>query len=157
MAKQWDAGTHTQAVAKAWEAVSFGNTFSSTPVVVTIYAANAKKTGVKDITTTGFSIYAEATGAVCWIAREVGFEAGVPPTTYKVEGVTKDANGNILGSCTVRLYKTSDDSYEDSTISDAVTGAYSFTGLNSDERYIIAYKAGTPVFGTTDDLTPVEE
>ncbi len=87
-----------------------------------------------------------------------GADGALTIITYKIEGVTRDSAGDPLGSCDVRLYLSSNDAYQESVVSNAVTGAYSFTGLqNNNLRYVIAYKTGTPVFGTTDDLTPVEE
>lgn len=77
MAKESDAGTHDIQSSKTWEGVSFGDTFAAAPKVcamTTTEAAVGKKLGVKDITTTGFSLYCEATGNVSWIAREAGFE-----------------------------------------------------------------------------------
>lgn len=75
------------------------------------------------------------------------------PPAYKVEGVTRDSEGNIEGGCTVWLFKTSDKSYVAETTSHASTGAYSFTDLLSEGPYVIrAHKDGIPnIFGTTDD------
>lgn len=71
--------------------------------------------------------------------------------TYLIAGVTKNSVGIILGSCVVKLYRTSDDVEVQTTTSDASTGAYSFTVLNtSTAYYIVAYKVGSPdVAGTT--------
>lgn len=77
MAKESDAGTHDIQTAKTWEAVAFAGPFATTPNVCATTATEAavgKKIGVKDITTTGFSLYCEATGNVSWVAREAGFE-----------------------------------------------------------------------------------
>lgn len=81
-------------------------------------------------------------------------------TTYHVSGVTKDGGGDVLVSCTVWLFKTSDKSYIDSTTSHASTGAYSFTGLGYQGPYFLrSHKDGSPnVFGRTDDdIMGVEE
>lgn len=92
------------------------------------------------------------------LVGQAGLDGVITFITFKLEGITVDAGGDPLGSCTVRLYLTSSDLYEESVVSNAVTGAYIFTGIeDNNQRYIIAYKVGTPVFGTTDDLTPVEE
>lgn len=75
------------------------------------------------------------------------------PVTYQISGITRDSGGNPLGSCTVWLFRTSDETFIASTISDASTGAYAFTGLpdTSTQYFIRAYKDGSPnVFGTTD-------
>jgi hypothetical protein len=69
-----------------------------------------------------------------------------------ITGVTKDSNGNILGSCVVELYETATDIALYKTTSDAVTGYYSFTCARYSPitHYVVAYKAGSPdVAGTT--------
>jgi hypothetical protein len=73
---------------------------------------------------------------------------------YHIAGVSRDSGGNILGSCTVQLFKASDKSYVTQVTSDASTGAFDFTNLpdNTTEYFIRALKDGTPnVFGITDD------
>lgn len=77
LSKHMDAGLHTIETSKAWEAESFDSTFGSVPIVVagTQESGNVgKKMGVKDVTTTGFSVYCEATGVIGWHAREEGYE-----------------------------------------------------------------------------------
>lgn len=81
---------------------------------------------------------------------------------YKLEGVTKDKNGNVLTSCKCYLLK---DNLDDTltfigyALSDAVTGAYSFMDIgDNDAQYIVvAFKDNTPhVFDVTDHvLQPV--
>lgn len=67
-----------------------------------------------------------------------------------ISGITKDSTGAILGSCTVKVYGTTDDIEVDSAVSDAVTGAYAVGVPTSGNYYIVAYKAGSPdVAGTT--------
>lgn len=70
---------------------------------------------------------------------------------YHITGVTRDANGNPLGGCTVWLFKASDKSFQQETTSD-VNGNYSFTVLDDVTQYFIrSHKDGTPnIFGTTD-------
>lgn len=70
---------------------------------------------------------------------------------HYITGVTKDSAGAVLGSCTVRLFRTSDDALIATTTSDASTGAYSFTvGDTLTQYWIEAYKSGSPdVAGTT--------
>ena len=83
-----------------------------------------------------------------------------PPVTYKVEGVTRNSVGVILGSCIVWLFLSSDKSYIGTVTSNAVTGAYSFTALGVAGPYFLrSHKDGAPnVFGTTDDdIDGVEE
>lgn len=74
-----------------------------------------------------------------------------PPTRLIISGVTKDSTNTILGSCTVKLYRTADDVYLETCVSDAVTGAYSFSTVGlAEQYYVVAYKPGAPdVAGTT--------
>lgn len=76
---------------------------------------------------------------------------GTEETLYHITGVTRDANGNPLGSCTVWLFRTSDKAYIGVTVSNG-NGDYSFNSPdNTTEYFIRAYKDGVPnVFGTTD-------
>lgn len=78
LSKHIDSGKHHQEVSKAWEAESFNSTFPTIPVVIPIGldpANPGKKVGVKDVTTTGFSVYYEIAGQdVGWKAREQGYE-----------------------------------------------------------------------------------
>lgn len=72
-------------------------------------------------------------------------------------GVTRDVNGSVLGSCVVKLYKTSDspnagkDTLLYEVTSDATTGAFIvYTPFYPDTHYMVSYKAGSPdVEGTT--------
>ena len=87
-------------------------------------------------------------------------EGGV---TYKLEGITKDKNEDVLGSCECYLFKDNQDdtlTYEDYVLSNAVTGVYSFTGLTDDDaQYIVvAWKDDSPhVFDVTDHVLQPEE
>lgn len=65
-------------------------------------------------------------------------------------GVTKDENSAVVGGCTVSLFRTLDDVLVDRVISDAVTGAFTFTttGL-AEQYYLVLYKDGTPALGGT--------
>lgn len=94
-------------------------------------------------------------------AAHLTYEAA---TTYKLDGVTYDKNGTILGSCECYLFKDNQDNtltFVDYVLSNASTGAYSFTGLSdNDAQYIVvAWKDNTPhVFDVTDHvLQPVVE
>lgn len=87
-----------------------------------------------------------------------------PQSLYerKLEGVTYDKTGSILGSCECYLFKDNlDDSltYVAYTLSDAGTGAYSFTGIYDDsaQYIVVAWKDDTPhIFDVTDHvLLPV--
>lgn len=70
-----------------------------------------------------------------------------------ISGVTRDSSGAILASCTVWLCDDITGAKVASTTSDAVTGAFTFTGLFTSKTYYIrAFKDGTPnVMGVTDD------
>jgi len=71
-----------------------------------------------------------------------------------IAGVTRDANGAVLGGCTVYLFKTSDKSYIGTTTSDAITGVYILyvADVSSTAYFITALKDGSPnVMGITDD------
>lgn len=64
---------------------------------------------------------------------------------HSISGVTRDPSGSIVVSATVHMYRTSDDQILGSTISDAVTGA--FTVVSQDDTqtvYLAAYKTGAP-------------
>lgn len=75
----------------------------------------------------------------------------LPPQRLIISGITKDSTGAVLGSCSVALYRTSDDCLMERRTSDASTGAYSFSAVGlSETYYVVAYKAGVPdVAGTT--------
>ena len=76
----------------------------------------------------------------------------IPPQSWIIRGTTYDSAGAILGSCTVKVYRTSDDVVLGTTISAADgTFSLSFTGvMTSVSCYIVAYLATNPdVMGTT--------
>lgn len=84
------------------------------------------------------------------------------PLEYKLEGVTYDKTGSVLGSCECYLFRHNLNdtlSYVDYVLSNAGTGAYSFTGIYDDtaQYIVVAWKDDTPhVFDTTDHvLEPV--
>lgn len=82
---------------------------------------------------------------------------------YKLEGITYDKNGDILGSCECFLFKDNQDNtltFIDYVLSNAVTGVYSFTGLlDNDAQYLVyAVKDNSPhIFDTTDHVLQPEE
>lgn len=87
-----------------------------------------------------------------------------PQSLYerKLEGITYDKTGSILGSCECYLFKDNLDNtltYVAYTLSDAGTGAYSFTGIydESAQYIVVAWKDDTPhIFDVTDHvLLPV--
>jgi hypothetical protein len=88
-------------------------------------------------------------------------EAGT--TAYQLSGITYDSTGSVLASCQVSLFKHAGGgvySYIGTTVSDATTGAYSFTGLSDDDAayMIVAHKAGSPnVFDVSDNNLQPED
>ncbi len=82
------------------------------------------------------------------VIRTAGGEA------LTVAGITKDKDGNALGSCTVYLFRDNGNStatFIAATTSNAVTGAYSFTQFAGSTYFVVAFLAGaTPVMDTTD-------
>lgn len=75
----------------------------------------------------------------------------LPAAKLRIVGITKDGTGTVIGSATVKLYRTVDDALMDTCVSDAITGAYSFSAIGlSESYYAVAYKAGVPdLSGTT--------
>lgn len=76
---------------------------------------------------------------------------------YYVSGITKDKNGNILGSCECHLLKDNLDNtltFVGYVLSNATTGAYSFTVWDNDAQYlVVSWKDDTPhVFDVTDHV-----
>lgn len=64
---------------------------------------------------------------------------------YGVVGVTRDEYGSVLGGCTVRLFRTSDNLLVDTTLSDALSGRYlASTPYYPDAHYLVVYKTGVP-------------
>jgi hypothetical protein len=80
---------------------------------------------------------------------------------YSISGITKDSASVALGSCDVYLMRkltTGAIEYVTKSISDSVTGEYSFlANPNISTYFVVARKEGTPnVFDVTDfTLTPV--
>ncbi len=74
----------------------------------------------------------------------------IPPTYFRITGITRDSTGAVLGSCTVNWFNTADGSKIDSTTSDA-NGLYEFrtAGQPPNAYYLVAYKAGSPDVGGT--------
>lgn len=76
---------------------------------------------------------------------------------WLITGVTKDSTGAVLDNCTVTLFKTIDNMPSATTVSDD-NGNYSFSiDGNSQARFAVSYKAGSPdVAGTTvNTLIPI--
>jgi hypothetical protein len=63
---------------------------------------------------------------------------------YGFVGVTRDALGTAVGSCVVKLFRTSDDLLLDSTTSDPSGNFLLNTPYYPDAHYIVAHKTGSP-------------
>jgi hypothetical protein len=75
---------------------------------------------------------------------EIDFGEGAS-SRFGFVGTTRDANGTPVPSCTVKLYRTSDDSLLDNQTSDPVTGVFLLnTPYYPDQHYIVAHKSGSP-------------
>lgn len=72
------------------------------------------------------------------------------PIYFRIYGVTRDSTGAVLAGCTVDLFRTADNAFIDSVVSDA-SGNYEFrTAGPASAYYAVAYLVGSPdVFGTT--------
>ena len=88
---------------------------------------------------------------------------GVPfqaPALAKINttlaGVSRDSTGAPLGLCTVKVFRTADDTKAAQTVSDA-SGNWSMTLNLSGPFYLVEYKSGAPdVAGTSvNTLVPV--
>jgi len=66
-------------------------------------------------------------------------------------GVTRDVNGSPVGSCSVKLYRTSNDILLDAIISDPNGNFLLNTAYYPDAHYIVAHKTGSP---DIDGVTP---
>lgn len=74
----------------------------------------------------------------------------LPTMRLFISGTTKDSSSVALPSCSVKLFRTSDDLLMETVTSDG-SGNYSFSSVGLGETYyVVAYKAGSPdVAGTT--------
>lgn len=74
-----------------------------------------------------------------------------------MSGVSRDAAGATLGSCQVLIFRTEDKTLVAETTSDA-SGNWSVLIMKGGPFFLVEYKAGTPVFGTSaNTLTPVQQ
>jgi hypothetical protein len=60
-----------------------------------------------------------------------------------IAGVTRDSTGAPLGSCTVDLFRTADNVWQNRTVSDG-SGNYSFTVEDGTQWYCRFYLTGSP-------------
>lgn len=71
-------------------------------------------------------------------------QAAGASSRYGFTGYTRDALGTVVASCTVKLFRTSDDLLLDTTTSDP-TGLFLLnTAFYPDYHYIVAHKSGSP-------------
>jgi hypothetical protein len=79
-----------------------------------------------------------------------GVAAALGVGRLSITGVTMDSAGSPLGSCTIHVFLTADDTEVDQFDSAAVTGVYAYYPTVSGPFYLVAYLAGSPdVAGTT--------
>lgn len=73
-----------------------------------------------------------------------------------LSGVSRDAAGVALGACQVLIFRTEDKTLVDETISDA-SGNWSISLMKGGPFFLVEYKTGTPVFGTSvNTLVPLQ-
>lgn len=80
-------------------------------------------------------------------------------TSYEFSGVTRDEGGTAEGSCDVYAIEEGTPPIpQAATVSNATTGAYTFTGLpNANAHFAVAFKDGSPdIMDATDPVTPTE-
>lgn len=86
------------------------------------------------------------------VVCDLGYSQGDDPIfeyDYYISGVTRDNAGNPLANCTVRLYRTANDSVAAVVVSDG-SGNFSIASSPALAHYIVAYLPGSPdVAGTT--------
>lgn len=86
--------------------------------------------------------------AVAWGAYDIAAGAS---SRYGFVGVTRDQWGTEIGSCSVLLFRTSDNALIDSTTSDPSGNFLLNTPYYPDYHYIVAHKTGSP---DVDGVTP---
>lgn len=70
-------------------------------------------------------------------------------TRYGISGVTRDVYNSPLTFCTVKLFRTVDDSLVYTAQSDG-NGQYTVLTPYTDNHYLVTYKVGPPdVFGSS--------
>lgn len=131
-------------------------------------SVDLSESGANTDSSTLVRIWIETDGPTNAWHADIGIDTvsivGTPLVSYKLEGTTYDKDASALGSCLCFLFKDNQDdtlTFVDYVLSNASTGAYSFTGLeDNDAQYlVIAWKDDSPhVFDVTDHvLQPVTE
>jgi hypothetical protein len=78
-----------------------------------------------------------------------GYDRNFAESNSRMVGISYDASGVALAGCTVKLFRTSDDSLVASTVSDG-SGNWRFDSMEGGPFYLVEYKSGAPdVFGTS--------
>jgi hypothetical protein len=86
-------------------------------------------------------VSAEFQSAVQWGQYD---QAAGASSRYGFVGVTRDAYGTPIASCTVKLFRTSDDLLLDTTTSDPSGNYLLNTAYYPDTHYLVAHKSGSP-------------
>lgn len=68
---------------------------------------------------------------------------------YSISGITRDANGNPLGGCTVLVYITGSDRLYTKVVSDAGGNWRAIVGNNADTFYAVSFDATGQISGAT--------
>lgn len=77
------------------------------------------------------------------------FRAPAAAVNDVLSGVSRDSTGAPLAGCTVNLFRTVDNSFVDSTVSDG-SGAWSIPTMARGPFFLVEYLAGSPDrFGTS--------
>lgn len=71
-------------------------------------------------------------------------QAGGAASRFGFTGITRDANGTPVGTCTVKLFRTADDQLLDTQVSDPSGNFLLNTPYYPDAHYIVAHKSGSP-------------
>lgn len=83
------------------------------------------------------------------------FERKLGRKNMIMSGVSRDAAGVALGNCQVLVFRTEDKGFVGETTSDA-SGNWSMLIMTWGTFFLVEYKSGTPVFGTSvNTLVPV--
>jgi hypothetical protein len=89
------------------------------------------------------------TPAICDSATRRTFYRVTATQNMVLSGVSRDIAGNVLGNCTVIVFRTEDNSFVAKTTSD-VSGNWSIPIVVGGPFFLVEYKAGTPdVAGTS--------
>lgn len=85
------------------------------------------------------------------------FERKLGRINMIMSGVSRDAVGATLGNCQVLIFRTEDKTLVAETTSDA-SGNWSVLIMKGGPFFLVEYKEGTPVFGTSaNTLVPVQQ